>query len=87
MTNNHYIVLIVAALSICWVVIAWIDMLGRRKRLRIKKETWGKLNQVSERLKVEKGIKVWKSLGDSNEEKKISNKPNTLLDKLWGGDL
>ena len=59
----------VAVLSICWVIISLIDMLESKKRLRAKKETWGKLNQVSERLKVEKGLKVWESLGDSNEEK------------------
>ena len=69
MTTNHYIILIVAALSICWVVISLIDMLESKKRLRAKKETWGKLNEVSERLKVEKGLKVWESLGDSNEKK------------------
>jgi hypothetical protein len=44
-------------------------MLGSKKRLRAKKETWGKLNEVSERLKVEKGLKVWESLGSSNEKK------------------
>ena len=69
MTTNHYIILIVAAFSICWVVISLTDMLEGKKRLRAKKETWGKLNQVSERLKVEKGLKVWESLADSNEEK------------------
>ena len=69
MTTNHYIIFIVAAFSICWVVISLIDMLENKKRLRAKKETWGKLNQVSERLKVEKGLKVWESLADSNEEK------------------
>ena len=69
MTANHYIIFIVAAFSICWVVISLIDTLESKKRLRAKKETWGKLNQVSERLKVEKGLKVWESLGDSNEEK------------------
>ena len=69
MTTNHYIIFIVAAFSICWVVISLIDMLESKKRLRAKKETWGKLNQVSERLKVEKGLKVWKSLADLNEEK------------------
>ena len=46
-----------------------IDTLESKKRLRAKKETWGKLNQVSERLKVEIGLKVWESLADSNEEK------------------
>ena len=46
-----------------------IDMLENKKRRRAKKETWGKLNEVSERLKVEKGLKVWESLADSNEEK------------------
>ena len=69
MTTNHYIILIVAALFIYWVVISLIDMLENKKRRRAKKETWGKLNEVSERLKVEKGLKVWESLGDSNEEK------------------
>ena len=69
MTTNHYIIFFVAAFSICWVVISLIDMLESKKRLRAKKETWGKLNEVSERLKVEKGLKVWESLGDSNEEK------------------
>ena len=69
MTTNHYMILIVAAFSIYWVVISLIDMLESKKRLRAKKETWGKLNEVSERLKVEKGLKVWESLGNSNEEK------------------
>ena len=69
MTTNHYIILMVTALSICGVVISLIETLESKKRLRAKKETWGKLNQVSERLKVEKGLKVWESLADSNEEK------------------
>ena len=69
MTTNHYIIFIVAAFSICWVFIFLIDTLESKKRLRAKKETWGKLKQVSERLKVEKGLKVWESLADSNEEK------------------
>ena len=46
-----------------------IDMLENKKRRRAKKETWGKLNEVSERLKVEKGLKTWESLADSNEKK------------------
>ena len=69
MTTNHYIILMVAVLSIYWAVISLIDMLRSKKRLRAKKETWGKLNEVSERFKVEKDLKVWKSLGNSNEEK------------------
>ena len=69
MTATHYIILIVAAFSVYWVFISLIDMLENKKRLRAKKETWGKLNQVSERLKVEKDLKVWESLADSNEEK------------------
>lgn len=69
MTTNHYIILIVAGFSMYWVVISSIDMLEGKKRLRAKKETWGKLNEVSERLKVEKGLKVWKSLGNSNKKK------------------
>ena len=55
---THYIILIVAAFSIYWVFISLIDMLENKKRLRAKKETWGKLNEVSERLKVEKNLKV-----------------------------
>ena len=69
MTTNHYITLIVVALSIFWVIISLIDMLERKKTLRAKKETWGKLNEVSERLKAEKGLKAWESLSDSNEKK------------------
>ena len=69
MTANHYIILIVAAFSVYWVVVSLIDMLEGRKRLRAKKETWGKLNEVSERLKVEKDLKVWESLDNSNEKK------------------
>ena len=69
MTTNHYIILIVTAFSIYWVFISLIDMLENKKRLRAKKETWGKLNEVSERFKVEKDLKVWKSLGNSNDEK------------------
>ena len=56
--------------SVYWVFISLIDMLESRKKQRAKKETWGKLNEVSERLKVEKNLKVWESLGNSNEEKK-----------------
>jgi hypothetical protein len=44
-------------------------MFKSQKRLRAKKETWGKLNEISERLKVEKDLKVWESLGNFNEEK------------------
>jgi len=69
LTTNHYIIFIVVAFSICWVVISLIDALENKKRLRAKKETWGKLNQVSERLKVEKDLKVWESLDNSNEKK------------------
>ena len=69
MATNHYIILIVAALFIYWAIISFMDMLESKKRLRAKKETWGKFNKVLERLKVEKGLKVWKSLSDSNEKK------------------
>jgi len=69
LTTNHYIILIVAVFSIYWVFISLINMLESKKRLKAKKETWGKLNEVSERLKVEKGLKVWESLANSNEKK------------------
>ena len=71
MTADHYIILTIAALSICWAIIASIDMLESKKSLRAKKETWGKLNEVSERLKAEKSLKIWKSLSNSNEKKNI----------------
>ena len=69
MTADHYIILIVAALSISWVIIFLIGMLESKKGLRAKKKTWGKLNEVSERLKVEKNLKTWKSLSSPNEKK------------------
>ena len=71
MTADHYIIFTVAAIFIYWVIISLIDMLENKKRLRAKKETWGKLNEVSERLKAEKDLKVWESLSDSNEKKKF----------------
>ena len=67
MTADHYIILIVAALSICWVIISLIGMLESKKRRRAKK-TWGKLTEVSERLRVEKNLKTWESLSSSNEK-------------------
>ena len=69
MTTNHYIIFIVVALSIFFVIISLIDMLESKKRLKAKKETWGKLNEVSEKLKAEKDLKVWESLSDSNAKK------------------
>tara|TARA_B100000959_G_scaffold132249_1_gene138614 strand:+ start:919 stop:1137 length:219 start_codon:yes stop_codon:yes gene_type:complete len=71
-------VLIVAAFAIYGVFFSLKNILESRKRLRAKKETWGKLNEISERLKVEKSLKVWKSLGNSKEKKKMSNKSNTF---------
>jgi len=78
LTTNHYMVLIVAAFAIYGVFFSLKNILESRKRLRAKKETWGKLNEISERFKVEKSLKVWKSLGNSKEKKKMSNKSNTF---------
>ena len=69
LTANHYVILFVVGFSVYWVVISLINMIERKKRIRAKRKTWGKLNEISERLKVEKGLKVWESLGNSNEEK------------------
>ena len=69
MTTNHYIVLVVAAFLIYWVFVSLVDMFENQKRLRAKKKTWGKLNKISESLKVEKDLKVWESLGNSNQKK------------------
>ena len=69
MTTNHYIVLVVAAFLIYLGFVSSVDMFKSQKRLRAKKETWGKLNEISGKLKVEKDLKVWESLADSNEKK------------------
>ena len=54
--------------SAYWVFISLLDMLENKRKLRAKIETWGKLNEVSEKLKIEKGLKIWESLGDSNKK-------------------
>ena len=59
----------VAVCSAYWVFISLLDRLKNKRKLRAKMETWGKLNEVSEKLKVEKGLKIWKSLGNSNKKK------------------
>ena len=59
----------VAVCSAYWVFISLLDMLENKRKLRAKIETWGKLNEVSEKLKIEKGLKIWESLGDSNKKK------------------
>jgi hypothetical protein len=61
--------LVVAAFLIYWGFVSLVDMFKSQKRLRTKKETWGKLNKISGRLKVEKDLKVWESLGNSNQKK------------------
>ena len=52
------------------IFVSLVDMLDSKKRLRAKKKTWGKLKEVSEKLKVEKDLEVWKSLGASNKKEK-----------------
>ena len=59
----------VVVCSAYWVFTFLLDMLENKKKLRAKIETWGKLNEVSEKLKIEKGLKIWESLGDSNKKK------------------
>ena len=59
----------VAVCSAYWVFISLLDMLENKKKLRAKIETWGKLNEVSEKLKIEKDLKIWESLGGSNKKK------------------
>ena len=58
----------VAVYSAYWVFISLLDRLKNKRKLRAKVETWGKLNEVSEKLKIEKGLKIWESLGDSNKK-------------------
>ena len=55
--------------SAYWAVISLIDALENKKRLSAQNETWGKLNEVSEKFKIEKGLKTWKSLSNSNKKK------------------
>ena len=50
------------------VFVSLVDMLDSKKRLRAKKKTWGKLKKVSEKLKFEKDLEMWKSLGESNKK-------------------
>ena len=69
MKTIHYIILIVVVCSAYWVFISLLDRLENKRKLRAKIETWGKLNEVSEKLKIEKGLKIWESLGDSNKKK------------------
>ena len=68
MKTIHYIILMVVVYSAYWVFISLLDMLENKRKLRAKIETWGKLNEVSEKLKIEKGLKIWESLGDSNKK-------------------
>jgi len=65
----HYIILMLMVCSLYWAFISLMDMLESKKRLREKNEAWGKLNEVSEKLKVENGFKAWESLGNSNKKK------------------
>ena len=58
----------VVVCSAYWVFISLLDMLENKRKLRAEIETWGKLNKVSEKLKIEKGLKIWESLGDSNKK-------------------
>ena len=58
----------VVVCSAYWVFISLLGRLKNKRKLRAKMETWGKLNKVSEKLKIEKGLKIWESLGDSNKK-------------------
>ena len=51
-----------------WMFVSLVDMLDSKKRLRAKKKTWGKLKKVSEKLKFEKDLEMWKSLGEPNKK-------------------
>ena len=54
--------------SAYWMFVSLADMLDSKKRLREKKKTWGKLKEVSEKLKFEKDLEMWKNLGESNKK-------------------
>ena len=70
MTATNYLILMVVVCSAYLIFVSLVDMLDSKKRLRAKKKTWGKVKEVSEKLKVEKDLEVWKSLGESNKKEK-----------------
>ena len=59
----------VAVYSAYWVFISLLDRLKNKRKLRARMETWGQLNEVSEKFKIEKGLKIWESLGETNKKK------------------
>ena len=69
MTGTYYIILAILICFVYWASISSIDMLESKKRLKAKNKTWRKLNEISEKNKIEKGFKVWESLGNSNKKK------------------
>jgi hypothetical protein len=69
LTATHYAILMLVVCSAYWVFISLVDMVDSKKRLNAKKKTWGKLKKVSDKIKVEKGMKVWRSLGESDHKK------------------
>ena len=69
MAGTHYIILMAIICFVYWASISLIDMLESKKRLKAKSKTWGRLNEVSEKLKIEKGFKVWESLSKSKNKK------------------
>jgi len=68
LTATNYITLMVVICAAYWMFVSLVDMLDSKKRLRAKKKTWGKLKKVSEKLKFEKDLEMWKSLGESNKK-------------------
>jgi hypothetical protein len=58
----------IAVYSAYWVFISLLDRLKNKRKLKARMETWGQLNEVSEKLKIEKGLKIWESLGDANKK-------------------
>ena len=70
METIHYIILMVVVCSAYLVFISLLDMSENKRKLRARMETWGQLNEVSEKLKIEKGLKIWESLGDTNKKTK-----------------
>ena len=69
MSAADYIILMVIVCFAYWAFISLVDVLESKKRLRAKNETWGKLNETSEKLRIERGLKVWESLGNSSKKK------------------
>jgi hypothetical protein len=63
-------VLIVLTISIYCTCVFLLDVSASRKRMKTKNKNWENFtNKSSEKHKIETGMNIWKSLGDSNKNR------------------